>query len=270
MRAGTVLVAFILAFGGLASGGELVQTDWSAGVDASGPQAWWGAGFASAEQVSWRSIPGQLALSSTAVSEPAKHVVSQPNYGAYGLYVVDMDADGDMDVVGTTDYTKDVIIWFNQGGDPVSWSEQVVDNGYDGGTSVHPVDLDGDGDMDIVAAAENPGDNVSWWRNDGGEPIVWTRLLIDDDVPVACNVFAADVDGDGRVDVLSTSWSDRFVAWWQNDGGDPPQWTRHTLDGSFVGAHSAVAGDVDGDGDTDVVATAAQSVSYTHLRAHET
>ena len=31
-------------------------------------------------------------------------------------------------------------------------------------------------------------------------------------------VLAADLDGDGDTDVLSSSWRDNLVAWYENDG----------------------------------------------------
>ena len=65
----------------------------------------------------------------------------------------------------------------------------------------------------------------------------------------ANSVFAADVDGDGDVDVLSAG---NNIAWYENDGNE--NFTAHTI--STVGArraNSVFAADVDGDGDMDVL-----------------
>jgi len=236
---------------------EAVQSDWSAGPGEQGPVPAWGGGFLSELETSWLTIPGQLALSSEPLEVPRRHHLLQGHPGAYGLYVADMDLDGDPDLIVTTDSSAEVLLLVNQGGSPPAWEVQVVDADYPGGTSVHPADLDGDGDLDLAGAAQTPGHNVVWWRNDGGDPMTWTRLEIQDNFTVACNVFSADVDGDGDMDVLSTSWGSRHITWWRNDGGDPIAWMRQNINGTSGGAHSAWAGDVDGDGDTDVVGTEA-------------
>ena len=67
----------------------------------------------------------------------------------------------------------------------------------------------------------------------------------------AISVFAADMDGDGDTDVLSASFSDNKIAWYENDGSE--NFTTHTITTAAYGAFSVFAADVDGDGDTDVL-----------------
>ena len=64
-------------------------------------------------------------------------------------------------------------------------------------------------------------------------------------------VFAADVDGDGDIDVLSASYDDNKIAWYENDGSEA--FTPRTITTAAAGASSVFAADVDGDGDTDVL-----------------
>ncbi|MCP3981610.1 MAG: hypothetical protein GY716_20110, partial [bacterium] len=56
---------------------------------------------------------------------------------------------------------------------------------------------------------------------------------------------------DGDPDIVATASADNSVLWYENDGS----WTGHVISSTFIGAHSAVAGDVDGDGLPEVVAT---------------
>ncbi len=66
------------------------------------------------------------------------------------------------------------------------------------------------------------------------------------------DVFAADLDGDGDLDVLVASeWNDR-VAWYENQGSG--RFTPHTITTSLDLVHSVSAADLDGDGDLDVLA----------------
>ncbi|MGC6486749.1 MAG: FG-GAP-like repeat-containing protein [Planctomycetota bacterium] len=65
-------------------------------------------------------------------------------------------------------------------------------------------------------------------------------------------VYAADLDDDGHVDVMSASPFDNTVAWYANDGAGnfgPPQ----VVDSAALGVQSVYAADLDGDGDLDLL-----------------
>ena len=67
------------------------------------------------------------------------------------------------------------------------------------------------------------------------------------------SVYAADLDRDGDLDVLSAS-QDNKVTWYENDGGE--NFSEHIISVTAFGANSVHAADVDGDGDLDVLAAA--------------
>jgi hypothetical protein len=71
------------------------------------------------------------------------------------------------------------------------------------------------------------------------------------DIPTS--VYAADLDGDADVDVLSSSAGDNTIAWYENDGASPPSWTEHAISTTAMGARSVFAADLEQDGDVDVV-----------------
>jgi len=83
-----------------------------------------------------------------------------------------------------------------------------------------------------------------------GQP-TFTEHAIDTSTHGARDVYAADVDGDGDMDVLSASGYDYKIAWYENDGSEG--FTEHAIDTSADGAWSVHAVDVDGDGDMDVL-----------------
>lgn len=66
-------------------------------------------------------------------------------------------------------------------------------------------------------------------------------------------VFAADVDDDGDMDVLSASLDDNTIAWYENDGYE--NFSTHIISNSMDGANSVYAVDLDSDGDMDVLST---------------
>ncbi|QSE98791.1 FG-GAP-like repeat-containing protein [Fulvivirga lutea] len=69
------------------------------------------------------------------------------------------------------------------------------------------------------------------------------------------SVHAADLDGDGDLDVLSASQNNGLIAWYENDGSGSFG-TTQTITTAVFGAISVYAADLDGDGDLDVLSAA--------------
>ncbi len=65
-------------------------------------------------------------------------------------------------------------------------------------------------------------------------------------------VYAADLDGDGDLDVLSASSNDDKIAWYENDTA-PEFSDEQVITTEADGAQSVYAADLDGDGDLDVL-----------------
>jgi hypothetical protein len=234
---------------------DVGQTDWSQGGGAPGPVADWEARFDSAGGVSWLAMPGQIALSSSALVSPAEHILSDAYTGTIGVAVGDIDNDGDIDVVGTADVSGVVLLWENEGGDPITWTEQVVAT-PPGAAGVDLADLDGDGRLDIVLALIAPRNKIVWRQNLGGDPITWGAWTIEGSWGNTWEMETGDVNGDGHCDVMATRWTPGEVAWWENSGDDPIVWTRHPVIPQLPGAHSVRGGDLDSDGDMDLAMAA--------------
>ncbi len=164
----------------------------------------------------------------------------------------DLDGDGRTDVVGAALEDNAVLWWRNLGGEPIAWEPFVVDAAFGGAHRVEAVDLDGDGDLDLVGAGYT-GHVVAWWRNLGGAPLTWQRQTLSSRVPHACVATAADLDGDAVLDVVASAQLTGEVTWWRNDGAPEPGWSASRL-GVLERVWPIVAADLDGDGDTDVVA----------------
>lgn len=242
---------------------EAQQTDWSGGGGMRGPVPEWTAQFDSTQGVSWRAVPGQLALASNPRVNCHKNYLDSSFDGAISVCTYDLDADGDQDVVASACFGDQVAWWRNDGGDPIQWVKQIIDATFDSPCEVFAVDLDQDGDGDVLGSAYE-GKEIAWWRNDGGDPLVWTKISICDTFDGAHEVCAADMDGDGDLDVLGAAAEGDEVTLWRNDGGEPIEWIAETIDSAYDYGCRLDTADIDGDGIMDVVGTAwnAREVSW--------
>ena len=164
--------------------------------------------------------------------------------GGLSVQTADLDRDGDLDVVSA--------MWFENNGAPdPSFTLHLISSFPIGGAmnSTYVIDVDRDGDLDIVSAEDS---RIAWHENSGSSPLVWTSRVVSTAVQFAMKVYAADLDGDTDVDILSASFDDDKIAWYENDGGSPPTFTAHTITTGAWGARTVHAADVDGDGDIDV------------------
>jgi hypothetical protein len=97
---------------------------------------------------------------------------------------------------------------------------------------------------------------IAWWKNNGGNPITWTKQTIGTGLVQACLAIAVDIDGDGQLDVVGTAQGSNEVAWWRNDGGNPIVWTKFVID-SLKSPWPVFTIDFDKDGTEDVLAAGA-------------
>ena len=128
--------------------------------------------------------------------------------GASSVRAADLDGDGDLDVLSAS--RDDATIAWHENldlttpgtGDGSTWTLHAVSTAA-GALSVFAADVDGDGDLDALAASLTD-DTIAWYANDGSGG-GWTLHAISTAADGAISVFAADVDGDGDLDALSAS-----------------------------------------------------------------
>ena len=182
----------------------------------------------------------------------AQKLISQQASEPISIIGADLDGDGDEDVV-TAALSSNRIAWYeNTDGKGAYGPLQLINNSAWSTRSVFASDLDGDGDLDVLYASE-ADDEISWQENtDGmgtfGLPRVISAALLD-----PLSVTAADVDGDGDMDVLSASQNDDKIAWYENTDGEGTFGPQRVISSSANGAWWVSTADVDGDGDVDVL-----------------
>jgi len=165
------------------------------------------------------------------------------------LTLGDIDGDGDLDLaVGSYVFnssTASVSIRFNDGAGNFSGNQTItVGNTVDVALS----DLDGDGDLDLLAASPATS-AVSVRLNNGAGIFSGTQEVAVNGGPYG--LATADVDGDGDLDLLTANPNNNTVNVRLNNGLGIFSGTYYVTVGG--GAISIAAADVDGDGDLDFV-----------------
>ena len=174
--------------------------------------------------------------------------VDQPK----SVYAADVDNDGDKDVLAALEF-DDKLVWYENTDGNGSFGPQIlISTDVDGPVDVVAADLDGDGDTDALSAS-NSDDKIAWYENMDGAGSFGPQRLITGDATDAESVFAADLDGDGDLDVLSASVLDAKVAWYENRAGGGDIFGPRNVIALVDDPESIIAADIDGDGDNDVV-----------------
>jgi hypothetical protein len=174
------------------------------------------------------------------------------------MWTVDFNGSGTPDVVACSPTTGHVSWWSNinpQGGAQFDPQEHVITSSFLGVTEILPVDLDQDGDLDVLGVSPSTG-SVAWWRRNSLTS--FTEFIFDLGSPGILGVAAGDIDGDGDLDVAGCSDTEEKVWWWENDG--MMSFNRSLVwDGigpdPFRKPSSVAVGDYDNDGDADVFST---------------
>jgi len=165
------------------------------------------------------------------------------------VYAADLDGDGDLDVLSTDDDIG--LAWYeNKDGYGNFGPQQIILNSY--AEHVHSADIDGDGDMDVLLGSGG-SINVSWFENTDGSGTFGTQQVISTAADVAHYVYAADLDGDSDLDVLSASYGDDKIAWYENMDGSGTFGIQQVISTAADGAYCVYAADLDGDSDLDVL-----------------
>ena len=216
-----------------------------------------------AERLAYFEIPSNP----TIVPWPMKSIRSTGVQEPEGVFLGDIDGDGDLDIASNLNTTT-VAWWRNPGNGTENWQyftigsvpSYFVDR-------VGLADLDGDGDLDLAVTAAN-GDNngVYWFRSPATKTNAWTRITILSNATVDTmnSMDVADMDQDGDPDIITAEHrGDQRLFILENNGSGT--FMVHTISTGIENHLGARVFDLDNDGDLDIIGIAWDSYQNLHI-----
>jgi hypothetical protein len=165
-----------------------------------------------------------------------------PNAGTIHVPVADINKDGHLDIIALVSQEYEKVFAFLGDGKGHFSKKTIYEAPHPayGSSGIQLVDLDGDGDIDVLYTNGDildapylykPYHSVQWLENKGAFPFVHHHLAAQFGVMRA---VAADVDGDGALDVVSVSFlpPEQFPAA-RKMGAEAVQLLRQTAPGKF-------------------------------------
>jgi hypothetical protein len=136
----------------------------------------------------------------------------------YKVGTADIDRDGKLDVIGLATEPSS-LVWYRN----PSWEKHVVTSRAKEYIDLAPYDIDRDGRVDLAIAHDfgmsrtSSGGLVHWLKCPQDPAQEWPMYAVGAE-PTSHRIRWADIDGDGRLDVICVGTATSNIKWYENLG----------------------------------------------------
>jgi hypothetical protein len=174
-----------------------------------------------------------------------------PDASGTEVHSADLDRDGDMDIISVSRGSNRIAWHENLDGKGHFAAQRVITTKSRAPESLSTAGIDADGDLDLLSASADD-DKIAWYENKDGKGSFGDQIVISEQADGARSVYPSDLDGDGDIDVVSASYGDDKIAWYENTDGKGSFGIQKVITSKNNGARVVSTADADGDGDIDV------------------